>query len=540
MSHFVSAAMAMTMAMILAGGTATSSAAAESAIRIIPMPRSIQPAAGSFALTSKTDILVHSPELESVGQYLSDLLSPAMGMKLAVRSPPVPESRGIVLKLDQGRADLGQEGYALDCTPEAVTLTAARPAGVFYGVQTLRQLLPIQIESRRKVDGIAWAVPCVSIQDQPRFRWRGYLLDPARHFRTKEELKRMIDLLALQKLNVMQLHLTDDQGWRIEIKKYPKLTETGARLADCSGQKGDNWFYRQEEIKEIVAYAASRYVTVVPEIEMPGHSGAATASYPGLACEGRPSSALCVSQVRTFEFACDVLDEVLALFPSPFVHIGADEVAPARWRACPQCKAQMDKLTQTALPGEVKPYRLQALILAGLPFQEDIARLQGEFVRRIDQHLTSKGRRMVGWDEIIEGGLKTDSRAVVMAWRGAEAVNGATGQQRDVVVTLYPDLYLDNATRLEQTYAVEPVPSNIPAGQEAHVLGVQGNMWGEATPTLQRVEEQSFPRLCAIAETGWTSRAGRNFQDFSTRLAPFCGRLELLGVQHSYRGQPSK
>jgi hexosaminidase len=383
-------------------------------------------------------------------------------------------------------------------------------------------------------------VPCVSIKDQPRFQWRGYLLDPARHFRTTEELKGMIDLLAMHKLNVMQLHLTDDQGWRVEIKKHPELTATGARLADCSGKKGDRWFYRQEDIKELVAYAASRYVTLVPEIEMPGHSGAATAAYPGLACGGTPSSALCVSQERTFEFARDVLDEVMALFPSPFVHIGADEVAPACWRACPQCKPLMDQLAQAALPAEVKPYRLQTPIAAGLPFQEDIARLQGEFVRRIDRYLTSKGRRVVGWDEIIEGGLQADSRAVVMAWRGAEAVTGATGQQREVVVTLYPDLYLDNTTRLEQTYAVEPVPSNIQAGREARVLGVQGNMWGEATPTIQRVEEQTFPRLCAIAEIGWTSRLNRNFQDFSSRLVPLCRRLDLLDVRQSAREQPSK
>ena len=534
MGRFIPAAIAL----VLSGVMATRGVAAEASIQIIPQPQSIQPAAGSFVLTPTTDILVNSPGLDGVGQYLADLLAPATGIKLAVRQAGASAARGIVLQLDQGLADLGQEGYALESTPEAVTITAAKPAGVFYGVQTLRQLFPIQIENRQAVAGIAWSVPCVSIKDQPRFQWRGYLLDPARHFRTTDELKGMIDLLAMQKLNVMQLHLTDDQGWRVEIKKHPELTVTGARLADCSGKQGDHWFYRQEDIKELVAYAAARQVTLVPEIEMPGHSGAATTSYPALGCGGTPSSALCVSQERTFEFARDVLDEIMALFPSPYVHIGADEVAPARWRACPQCKPRMAELAQTALPAQVKPYRLQAPIAAGLPFQEDIARLQGEFVRRIDRYLTSKGRRMVGWDEIIEGGLQADSRAVVMAWRGAEAVNGATAQQREVVVTLYPDLYLDNATRLEQTYAFEPVPSNIQAGQAARVIGVQGNMWGEATPTIQRVEAQTFPRLCAIAETGWSARNKRDFQDFSTRLTPFCRRLELLGVRQTAR-EPS-
>jgi hexosaminidase len=507
---------------------AAASLAAQSAIQIIPLPRIVRPAAGNFALTPQTDILVNSPDLTGVGHYLSEMLAPATGLKLAVRPAPAPASRGIWLVLDKGRSDLGQEGYTLICTPEALTITAATPAGVFYGVQTLRQLLPIQIESRQPAANIPWTVPCVAIEDQPRFQWRGYLLDPARHFRTKQEVMHMIDLLAMQKLNVMQLHLTDDQGWRVEIKKYPKLTEIGARLADFSGKHGDNWFYRQEDIQQLVAYAASRYVTLVPEIEMPGHSGAATAAYPVLGCGGTPSSSLCVSQELTFEFASAVLDEVLALFPSPYIHIGADEVTPARWRACPLCKPLMDKLALTALPDAVKPFRLPPNTAAGVPFAPDIARLQGEFVRRIDRHLTAKGRRMIGWDEIIEGGLHADSRALAMAWRGTRAVLGAAAQNHDVIVALHPDLYLDNTTPLQQTYAFEPVPADLPSGQEAHVLGLQGNMWGENTPSIQRVEQQSFPRLCAIAETAWTERPNRNFQNFANRLVPFKARLDLL------------
>ncbi|MEI6654545.1 MAG: family 20 glycosylhydrolase [Verrucomicrobiota bacterium] len=522
------------MAMLLV--TATSGSAAPSAIQVIPLPRVIRPAAGTFALTPQTAIFVNSPELTDVGRYLAEMLAPATGMQLAVGPLPAAATRGIVLALDKDRGDLGQEGYALICTPEALTLTAARPAGVFYAVQTLRQLLPIQIESQQPVANITWTVPCVAIEDQPRFPWRGYLLDPARHFRTKGEIKDMIDLLAMQKLNVMQLHLTDDQGWRVEIKKYPKLTEIGARLANCSGKKGDSWFYRQDDIRELVAYAASRYVTLVPEIEMPGHSGAATTAYPELACGGTPSSALCVAQEHTFEFASAVLDEVLALFPSPYIHIGADEVTPARWRTCPQCKPLMDKLAQTALPADVTPFRLPPNAATGVPFQADIARLQGEFVRRIDRYLTSKGRRMIGWDEIMEGGLQADSRALAMAWRGAQAVLGAAGQRHDVIVALHPDLYLDNATRLEQTYAFEPVPADMPPGQEAHVLGLQGNMWGEGTPTIQRVEQQSFPRLCAIAETGWTARSNRNFPNFVSRLVPFKARLKVMGVTGATTG----
>jgi hexosaminidase len=525
---------AATAMMLVAG---TGGAAAQSAIQVIPLPRVIRPATGMFTLTPDMKILVNSPGLADVASYLSDMLSPATGMQLAVGPLPAAASRGIVLALDKDRSDLGPEGYVLSCTQEALTITATRPAGVFYGVQTLRQLLPIQIESRQPVANITWSVPCVAIEDQPRFQWRGYLLDPARHFRTKEEIKHMIDLLAMQKLNVMQLHLTDDQGWRVEIKKYPKLTEIGARLADCSGKKGDNWFYRQDDIRELVAYAASRYVTLVPEIEMPGHSGAATTAYPDLACGGTPSSSLCVAQEHTFEFASAVLDEVLALFPSPYIHIGADEVTPARWRACPQCKPLMDKLAQTELPADVTPFRLPPNTATGVPFQADIARLQGEFVRRIDRYLTSRGRRMIGWDEIMEGGLQAESCALAMAWRGAQAVLGAAGQKHDVIVALHPDLYLDNATRLEQTYAFEPVPADMPPGQVAHVLGLQGNMWGENTPTIQRVEQQSFPRLCAIAETAWTSRANRNFPNFATRLVPFKARLKVLGVTGATAGE---
>jgi len=527
MKHYPLAALlaAVSVSSAVAGGPA-----AAAGLAIIPQPQQVRPTEGVYTLTPQTAILVAAPELQDVGHYLADLLAPATGMKLAVRSPGLFARRGIVLNLEPSRRDLGAEGYTLECTPRGVTITAAQPAGVFYGVQTFRQMLPPAIERRQPAGGVVWAVPCVTIADQPRFRWRGYLLDPARHFRTKAELLQVIDRLALLKLNVLQLHLTDDQGWRVALEKYPKLTAVGARLPDCSGQKGAGWFYTPADLREMVAYAARRQVTIVPEIEMPGHSGAATTAYPELGCGGRSSSALCVSQERTFEYARAALDGVLALFPSPYIHIGGDEVAPSLWRACPQCKAQMERLAGITLPPGVMPVRLPGQNLPGQPYQPDIARLQGEFIRRVDAHLTAQGRRLVGWDEIVEGGLAVDSRAVVMVWRGAAAVANAAAQQRDVVVTLYPDYYLDNTTTLERTYAFEPVPPDLPAGQAQHIVGVQGNMWGEQTPTLQRVDQQTFPRLCAIAETGWTSRAGRNYQEFFTRLTAFQQRLDELGV----------
>jgi len=501
-------------------------------VEIIPTPRKVQQLSGNFVINERTVIAVNPPtnEMKVTGNYLADLIAPAAGWKLAVQAAGPAESGGIVLVLDAARSDLGDEGYTLACTPHGVAISAAKPAGVFYGVQTLRQLLPVEIEKRQRVEGIAWAVPCVAIEDSPRFAWRGLLLDPARHFRTKEELMRYIDLLALHKLNVLHIHLTDDQGWRIEIRKYPKLTETGSRLPDCSGQRGDGRLYSRADIKEMVGFAATRHVTLVPEIEMPGHSGAATTSYPELGCGGQPSGQLCVSREGTFEFARNVLDEVMEMFPSPYIHIGADEVSPDRWRACPTCKPLMEKLAGEALSEDVSVFRVKVTTGAGRPFCEDVARLQGEFVRRIDHYLASKGRRMLGWDEILDGGLRTNSHAMVMAWRNAEVVAGAAAQGRDVIFSPYPEYYLDNGHSLQGTYACDPLSANLPAGQESRIFGVQGNMWGEQTPTIRRVDEQTFPRLCAIAEIGWTCREGRNFEDFSRRLTSFRQRLDLLGV----------
>jgi hexosaminidase len=344
-------------------------------------------------------------------------------------------------------------------------------------------------------------------------------------------VKRSIDLLAFQKLNRLLLHLTDDQGWRVEIKRYPKLTEVGARLKNFSGGTGEGWFYTQDDIRELVAYAGSRYVTIVPEIEMPGHSGAAVASYPELGCGGKPSHYLCASKPGTVEFATNVLSEIMAAFPSPFIHIGADEVRPEPWRSCPDCGPRIKALGREALPADVSAYHVKVVNNSGVPFNPDVVRLEGEFVRGLDQFLKSRGRRMVGWDEIIEGGLKKDSASVVMAWRSDRAVAGALDLGRDVVVSLYPTYYLSSGNiALRETYALEPVPGGTSAEKAGRVLGVQGCVWGEGTPTIRQVDRLSFPRLCALAETGWSAREDRNFEDFTVRLGPFIKRLEALGV----------
>jgi hexosaminidase len=498
------------------------------AMSVVPRPVLAQPLAGEpLVLDAATAVKAGPGVPAELVQRAVESLRWATGIDLK-DNKGTPSGSGILLRLGSavgtGRPDWqAKEAYRLSASARGVEIIAQDGHGLFNGIQTLAQL------AAKGTDG-KWTVPPVKIEDYPRFPWRGYLLDPARDFRAKAEILRIIDLLAFHKLNVLQLHLTDDQGWRVEIPRYPKLTEIGARLPNSSGQKGEGWFYSRADVAEIVRYAAQRFVTVVPEIEMPGHSGAATTAYPELGCQGRPSEELCVGKEATSSFAANVLDEFMAQFPSPYIHVGADEVQPEHWRACPVCKARMEALAREPLPSGVTPVRVRVTNGAGRPFHEDIGRLQGEFVRRIDQHLRSKGRRMVGWDEILDGGLAGDSRAVVMAWRSAGAIAGAAGQNRDVVAAIYPEYYLDNQIPLAQTYAYEPA-ENMPVTLRQHLLGVQGNMWGLGTPTLQRVYEQTFPRLCALAETGWTPREARDFDDFMARLKPHARRLEKEGVR---------
>jgi hexosaminidase len=451
---------------------------------VIPKPTQMKLTGSPFTITPKTAV-VASPGSETLGKYLAECL--------AIEARPSPAAV-IALALD-GPADLGDEGYTLTSSPEGVRIRAARPAGLFYGIQTLRQLLPSSGEK---------AIPGVEITDRPRFSWRGYLLDPARHFRTKEYLKRTIDLLAYHKCNVLQLHLTDDQGWRVEIRKYPRLTEIGAWRG--TGDKRYGGFYTQEDIREVVAYAASRFVTIVPEIEMPGHSLGALAAYPEYSCTGGPfqvwtrwgisEDILCAGNDATFGFARDVLEEVLALFPSKFIHIGGDECPRKRWKACPRCRKRIEdeKL-------------------------KDETELHGYFIRRMDAFLASKGRRLVGWDEILEGGLAPG--ATVMSWRGEKGGIAAAQMGHDVVMSPTSHCYLDYPLKkisVEKAYSYEPVPREIAPEKAKHVLGVQGNMWGEGTPREEDVDRMTWPRQAALAEVGWSPKESRDWADFSARL----------------------
>ena len=494
---------------------------------------------GSFALRPTTRIVIDAAS-EHEGRFLAEMLGKATGFHLAVTQKRGADSDVIFIQRAASPGYPAPEGYRLEVTPGKVTIHSPEGAGAFYATQTIRQLLPPEILSEKRVNGVAWTMPCVIIEDAPRFPWRGLMLDTCRHFAPKEFVKKFIDAMALHKFNVFHWHLTEDQGWRIEIKKYPRLTEIGSRRAQTmigrnpgSGDgKPHGGFYTQNDIRELVAYAATRHVRIVPEIEMPGHALAALAAYPELACASGPFEVMeswgishdvyCAGNERVFGFLEDVLTEVLALFPGQFIHIGGDECPKDRWEACPKCQARMKA--------------------EGLRNGRE---LQSYFVRRIGDFLSSKGRRLVGWDEILEGGLPTG--ATVMSWRGVEGGIAAARSGHDVVMApntyTYLDHYQSDATTREplaiggflplaKVYQFDPVPAELSAGEARHILGGQGQLWTEYMPDGKQVEYMAYPRAVALAETLWTPPALMNYADFSRRLAAHLPRLDILGIHY--------
>jgi hexosaminidase len=513
-------------------------------ISIIPSPVHMISKAGSFRLKPDT-LIVTDRASASEAHKLSRLLSPATGYNFEVKTSAPTNASIIELKTDPALTHLGNEGYRLTVTPSRVTLHAADPAGLFYAIQTLRQLLPVEVFREAQVAKVNWDVPSVQIEDYPRFQWRGSSLDVSRHFMSKEFVKKYIDLLALHKMNSLQLHLTDDQGWRIEIKKYPKLTQVGAwrketlvgRLKDESrdGLKYDDkphgGFYTQEDIREIVEYARARHINVVPEIEMPGHAQAAIASYPEL---GNLKEILPVftrwgvnenifnPKESTILFLQDVLAEVLDLFPSKFIHVGGDEAVKTQWKSSPEAQARIKEL--------------------GLKNEEE---LQSYFIRRMDEFLTARGRRLIGWDEILEGGLAPN--ATVMSWRGEKGGIEAARSGHDVVMAptdyTYFDYYPTKETEkeplaiggylpLEVVYNYEPVPKQLPAEFTKHVLGSQGQIWTEYIPNPKQTEYMAFPRMTALAEVTWTPREKKEYSNFLERLRSHLNRLYILDVNY--------
>ncbi|MGI5352656.1 beta-N-acetylhexosaminidase [Streptomyces sp. CA-250714] len=449
------------------------------------------------------------------------------------------------LRLD---GELGAESYRLDVTAERALVVGGDAAGVFWGVQTLRQALP-PAAFRRAGPAREWRIAPGRVQDAPRFAWRGLLLDVARHFMPKDGVLRILDLLAAHKLNVLQLHLTDDQGWRMEIHRFPRLTEVGAwrrrtrvghRASPLWDERPHGGYYTQDDLREIVAYAAERHITVVPEIELPGHSQAAIAAYPELGTTDAVDMAalevwtdwgvsphLLAPTDEVLRFYEQVLEEVLDVFPSPFVHIGGDETPKDQWRASAVAQARMAR--------------------EGL---RDEDALQAWMVRHFDRWLAGRGRRMAGWDEILQGGTLDGGLtpgAVVSSWRGYEGGVAAAEAGHDVVMCPEHELYLDRrqapgedepvplgyVASLRDVYEMRPVPARlIEAGCEGRVLGVQANMWTECTESSQRVDYQLFPRLAAVAEVAWTGPGG-DWDDFAERLErAHLPRLEALGVEY--------
>ncbi len=491
-------------------------------VSIIPAPAELVQSGGVFSVDPSTRIVVHRGDTSAVrvATYLQGLLKPK-GIRLElVTVANLPDTDGDIYFTGNGVADsLGSEGYMLDVSHDGIAIGANSGAGYFYAIQTLRQLMPADFEDAdAKYSKIS--IPNVRIVDKPRFAWRGLNLDCCRHFMTKDFVKRYIDLLAYHKMNILHWHLTEDQGWRIEIKKYPKLTAIGAwrQLADGTNYGG---YYTHDDIREVVAYAAERYVNIVPEIEMPGHSVAALAAYPQFSCTGKPlkvetswgvfKDIYCAGNDSTYLFLQDVLTEVVQLFPFPYIHIGGDEAPKYRWENCPKCKHQLTKLKL-----------------------HDYEELQQYFISRIARFLETKDRKIIGWDEILDGGRPHN--ATVQAWRGMDRVAASVLAGAPVIVSPTSHCYFDypvEVTDLRKVYSFNPIPDGVAAEQQALIMGGECNMWSERAPQ-ETVDSKLFPRILAISEVLWSSPAERNYEQFLKRVRTHYGRLTGLGVSYGF------
>lgn len=515
---------------------------------LVPAPVRLG-AAGAGTFTPDERTTLHTgPGTERTGHWLRASVGPALGLPLAPGPAGAPNA--LTLLTDDR---LAPEAYRLGIRADGVEIRGGGPAGVFWGAQTLRQLLGPAAFRRARIDpGAVSGLAERTVEDAPRFGWRGLMLDVARHFMPKEDVLRQLDLMAAHKLNVLHLHLTDDQGWRVEITRYPRLTEVGSwrprtkhghRLSDLWSDTPHGGFYTRDDLREIVAYAAGRHITVVPEIDIPGHSQAAIAAYPelgntdvvdttalGVWDDWGVSRNVLAPTEGTLRFYEGVLEELLELFPSQFVHIGGDECPKDQWRASAAAQARMKEL--------------------GLP-DEDA--LQAWFIRHFDRWLADRGRRLIGWDEILEGGLAPG--AAVSSWRGYRGGIAAAEAGHDVVMCPEQHVYLDYrqasgedepmpiayVRTLEDVYRFEPVPPGLPAQAAAHVLGTQANVWTEVMPDRSRVDYQVFPRLAAFAEVAWSPLpppAERDFGAFEERMNAHYARLDALGVGYRPPGGP--
>lgn len=524
--------------------------AQQNKVSLIPQPVELQVMNGSWTLTGSTSVGYNKPEGRKVAEMLVQQLNQPTGFKISAKQGT---TAGIQLNIN-ATADtkLGTEGYTLVSGAKGVVITANQPAGLFYGMQTLLQLLPKEIESKKTVKA-SWTVPAVKITDYPRFAWRGLMLDVSRHFFTKAEVKRYIDEMVRFKYNTFHWHLTDDNGWRVEIKSLPKLTEVGAWRVERHGQFGSRpdprpgepatygGFYTHEDIREIVQYAMDRHVTIVPEIDVPGHSMAAIAAYPELSCTKNPNTmvnpgtnfaewygngtfrmfienTLNPSDEKVYEFLDKVFTELAQLFPSSYIHVGGDECYKGFWKNDKGCQDLMKKLN--------------------IRHVED---LQGYFMNRVEKILTDKGKKLLGWDEILEGGISPG--ATVMSWRSMAGGIEAAHMGHDVVMTPTSHCYIDyvqgEATieppiyaslRMKKSYSLNPVPEGVDA---KHILGGQGNLWTEQVATLRHAEYMTWPRGWALAEVFWTPDENKNWENFVKRVENQFTRSDVAEVKYS-------
>ncbi|MFN3402588.1 MAG: beta-N-acetylhexosaminidase [Cytophagaceae bacterium] len=511
-------------------------------IRVIPAPLEIKSGTEYFFITRQTRITAQQDNDEAIriANMFANKFNSASGYIIKVEESQSPNTNAVYFSL-QGLENLGDEGYEITINKGEVIVSAFQPAGLFYGMQSLLQLLPPEIESK-EVKGADWSLPVVSIKDKPRFQWRGLHLDVARHFMPVDFIKRYIDNMAMHKLNTFHWHLTEDQGWRIEIKKYPKLTEIGSKRKETlighnyhQPHKFDGLpyggYYTQEEIKEIVQYARERFITVVPEIELPGHASAAIAAYPELGVTGKQIEVVSHWGIfpdifnveeNTFRFLEDVLTEVMELFPSEYIHIGGDEAIKDQWKASARVQQQIKDL--------------------GL---KDENELQSYFIKRIEKFINSKGRKMVGWEEILEGGLAPN--AAVMSWKGEQAGIETAMMKHPVIMSpgqyLYFDHYQGNPsneplaiggfTSLKKVYSYNPVPDSLPAEVKKFILGTQANVWTEYMKTPEHVEYMVFPRAAALAEVAWSENQNKNWESFISRLDQLLQRYEYRNINYS-------
>lgn len=502
-------------------------------INIIPTPQSLVQQDGFFRLNSHTAITAVSPEAKTIAEFFAAKMRTSTGLDIQVA-----EKGNILLSLDSSLDVPNDEGYSLEVSKDAVKVVAKTTQGLFYGMQSFLQLLPAEIESPSKVNGIAWQAPAVSIKDAPRFGYRGIMLDPCRHFMPAENVKKYIDVLSLFKINRIHWHLTDDQGWRIEIKKYPKLTEIGSKRIDGEGTEYGG-YYTQEEIKDIVKYAADHFITVVPELELPGHEMAAIAAYPNLSCKGEPGTpriiwgvediVMCPGKEDMFTFLQDVIDEMVPLFPSEYFHIGGDECPKTSWKNCPLCQKRIKE---------------EGLKADGKHSAEE--KLQSYVIQRMEKYLETKGKKIIGWDEILEGGLAPS--ATVMSWRGEEGGIAAALMDHTVIMTpggngMYLDAYqgdpkiepvtIGGYTLLEKTYSYNPIPDTLAAmGKSDYILGVQGNTWSEYMYDEAKRDYMIFPRILAVAEIGWTNLDRKDYKDFERRIENAYVRLDGHAINY--------